>query len=85
MEVISTRSIVASYAAKVLKEQFLNLQGGSDAFIVLEDADMKKALQNSRYGTFFNSGQSCIAAKKILVHENIYDDFITNVEKILKI
>ena len=33
---------------------------------------------------FFNSGQSCIAAKRFLVHENIYDDFISNVEERIK-
>ena len=76
-------SIVASYAAKEVKRTVLEL-GGSDAFIVLEDADIKKASKTAVMARFFNSGQSCIAAKRFLVHENIYDDFISNVEERIK-
>ena len=76
-------SIVASYAAKEVKRTVLEL-GGSDAFIVLEDADIKKASKTAVMARFFNSGQSCIAAKRFLVHENIYDDFISNVEEGIK-
>ena len=76
-------SIVASYAAKEVKRTVLEL-GGSDAFIVLDDADIKKASKTAVMARFFNSGQSCIAAKRFLVHENIYDDFISNVEERIK-
>ena len=73
-------SDVAMKAGKEIKKTVLEL-GGSDPFIVLEDADINKAAKTGVAARFLNTGQSCIAAKRFFVHAGIYDKFISEVIK----
>lgn len=66
---------VATEAGKYLKKCVLEL-GGSNAFIVLEDADLEKTLDKAVKARMQNAGQSCIAGKRFLIHESLYDAFV---------
>ena len=66
---------VASKAGAMLKKTLLEL-GGSDPFIVLNDADMQQAATVGAKSRCINSGQSCIAAKRFIVEAGIHDAFV---------
>ncbi len=68
-------SAVAMQAGKYLKKSLLEL-GGSNAFIVLEDADLNKTVSIAVNARMQNAGQSCIAAKRFIIQENILDAFL---------
>ena len=73
-------SKVAERTSANLKKCVLEL-GGSDPFIVLEDATIDKAVEGAVKGRFINCGQSCIASKRFFVVKNVADEFI---EKFVK-
>ncbi|WP_077472261.1 NAD-dependent succinate-semialdehyde dehydrogenase [Rhizobium sp. P44RR-XXIV] len=68
-------SVVAAQAAKKLKKSTMEL-GGSDAFVILEDADPAETLKWALWGKMNNGGQCCVAAKRFIVVESRYDEFV---------
>ena len=72
---VEAGKIVATRAGKSLKKTTMEL-GGSDAFIVLEDADLALAVQWAVWAKMNNAGQSCVAAKRFIVVESIADAFL---------
>ncbi len=65
---------VAAAAGKAIKKTVLEL-GGSDAFIVMPSADMNRAVEMAVKGRTQNTGQSCIASKRFIIHADIYNEF----------
>jgi succinate-semialdehyde dehydrogenase/glutarate-semialdehyde dehydrogenase len=66
---------LAEAAGKNLKKSVLEL-GGSDPFIILEDADLEKAVKNAVKGRFGNMGQACTSSKRIIAVGKIADEFL---------
>ena len=66
---------IAARAGKNLKPSSMEL-GGSDAFIVLEDADMEHTIKWAVWGRMYNTGQTCCAAKRFIVVEKLADKFL---------
>ncbi|KAH8728292.1 aldehyde dehydrogenase domain-containing protein [Phaeosphaeriaceae sp. PMI808] len=84
---IATGKKVMETAAKTLKRVTLEL-GGNDASIILPDVDVKKVAPEVVMGAFQNSGQVCVATKRIYIHESIYKEFLqemVNFTKTIKI
>lgn len=68
-------SAVSQIAGKHLKKSLLEL-GGSNAFIVLADADIDLAVETAVNARMMNAGQSCIAAKRFIIEEKVYEEFV---------
>ena len=76
-------SAVAAEAGQALKKTTMEL-GGSDAFIVLDDADMDTAVKWGVWGRMNNTGECCVAAKRFILHEKIADTFLSRFKKALE-
>ncbi|MFF0482458.1 gamma-aminobutyraldehyde dehydrogenase [Streptomyces sp. NPDC004435] len=71
---------VAESAAKDVKRVHLEL-GGKAPVVVFEDTDIDKAVEDISVAGFFNAGQDCTAATRVLVHESIHDEFVAALAK----
>lgn len=78
----STRAgrAVAAAAGKALKPSVLEL-GGSDPYLILNDADIEQAVEACFAGRLLNAGQSCISAKRLVVDESILNDFTNGIKQ----
>jgi len=73
-------SSVAALAGKYIKKTVLEL-GGNNAFIVWDDADIDKSVKTAVTARMLNCGQSCIAGKRFILVESIYDEFVEKFTK----
>jgi acyl-CoA reductase-like NAD-dependent aldehyde dehydrogenase len=80
---IATGKRVMMSAAKTLKRVTLEL-GGNSACIVCPDVDVEKVAPLVALGAFFNSGQLCIASKRLYVHTDIYKDMLAALTNVVK-
>lgn len=71
---------VASVAGKALKKSTMEL-GGADAFIVLRDADLEKTVKWAVFGRHWNGGQVCVSSKRMIIADEIYDEFLESYTK----
>lgn len=69
-------SHIGQLAAKNLKKTVLEL-GSNDAYLVLEDADIELAVRTCVQGRLYNNGQTCVSAKRFLVTDAVYDQFVS--------
>jgi succinate-semialdehyde dehydrogenase/glutarate-semialdehyde dehydrogenase len=67
-------TLIAEEAGRELKKVVLEL-GGSDPYIVLDGTTLDQAVKNCAYARMQNNGQSCIASKRFIVHESVFNDF----------
>lgn len=71
---------VAEVAGRNLKRVSLEL-GGNCPFVVLEDADLERAISAALFGKFLHQGQICMIVNRILVHRSVYDEFVSSFVK----
>ncbi|MCB0411935.1 MAG: NAD-dependent succinate-semialdehyde dehydrogenase, partial [Bdellovibrionales bacterium] len=72
--------VIGELAGRYLKKSVLEL-GGSDPYVILADADIEVAIDKCVQSRLINNGQSCIAAKRFIVHESLFDVFLEGMKK----
>jgi 1-pyrroline dehydrogenase len=80
---IATGKLIAANAADTLKRVHLEL-GGKAPMVVLDDADPAAVAEAVKVGGYWNSGQDCTASSRILVHEGVYDDVLSESVKVVE-
>ncbi|MDF3810915.1 NAD-dependent succinate-semialdehyde dehydrogenase [Rhodopseudomonas sp. BAL398] len=73
-------AVVAAQAGKALKKSTLEL-GGADPFVVLADADLEKTTKWAVFGRHWNGGQVCVSSKRMIIVDEVYDDFLSRYRK----
>ena len=73
-----------SIARKAFSKRLMMEMGGSDPFIIFEDADLDKAVRDAVRARFEHAGQNCNAGKRFIVHEKVYDSFIQKFVELAK-
>jgi succinate-semialdehyde dehydrogenase/glutarate-semialdehyde dehydrogenase len=81
---VAAGKVAAARAGQNLKKSSMEL-GGSDAFIVLDDADLDKTIPWAVWGRMFNGGQTCYAAKRFIVLDSIADAFLDQFKSALSV
>ncbi|WP_010098700.1 aldehyde dehydrogenase family protein [Ornithinibacillus scapharcae] len=66
---------IGEICGRLIKKPILEL-GGNNALIVLEDADIDRAVNSALFGKFMHNGQICMSLNRIVVHEKLYDEFV---------
>lgn len=79
---VNAARAVAARAGQNLKKSSMEL-GGTDAFIVLDDADLDKTIPWAVWGRMFNNGQTCCAAKRFIVLDSVADEFLARFKQAL--
>ena len=69
-------SHIGELASKNLKKTVLEL-GSNDAYLVLEDADIETAVKTCVMGRLYNNGETCVSAKRLIVTDAVYDEFVS--------
>src|SRR6184192_2887641 len=72
--ILRDRRVMAAIAGSEIKKVVLEL-GGSDPFVVMPSADLPRAAEVAAFARLLNNGQSCIAAKRFIAHDAVYDEF----------
>jgi betaine-aldehyde dehydrogenase/aminobutyraldehyde dehydrogenase len=80
---VATGKLIAANAAETLKRVHLEL-GGKAPMVVLDDADPEAVAAAIKVGGYWNSGQDCTASSRILVHEGVYDDVLSESVKVVE-
>lgn len=73
-------AVVAAQAGKALKKSTMEL-GGADAFVVLADADLDKTVKWAVFGRHWNGGQVCVSSKRMIIVDEVYDEFLARYRK----
>jgi succinate-semialdehyde dehydrogenase / glutarate-semialdehyde dehydrogenase len=73
-------AVVAAQAGKALKKSTMEL-GGADAFVILADADLEKTTKWAVFGRHWNGGQVCVSSKRMIIVDEVYDDFLARYRK----
>jgi len=81
---VAAGRVVAARAGRNLKKSSMEL-GGSDAFIVLDDADLDKTIPWAVWGRMYNGGQTCCAAKRFIVLDAVADKFLAKFKVALEV
>tara|TARA_B100000678_G_scaffold290765_1_gene304699 strand:+ start:21342 stop:22724 length:1383 start_codon:yes stop_codon:yes gene_type:complete len=75
--------IIGEKAGKALKKTVLEL-GSNDAYLVLSDADIERAVKTCVQGRIYNNGETCVAAKRFVVVDSVYDQFVPKFVEAMK-